>query len=262
MKCWCDCISAPMPDRTDKVRTKGITMVMDKGLGPSRLEDFLRVAADFIDIIKLTAGTALLCEHKIIEKKLALLKKWSVDVMLGGTLTEIALHQGTYNEFLTLCKELGSTIIEVADGSIELPLKRRRDAVKQAADMGFRVITEVGKEDPAEALSVQETIKAVLWDIESGASLVTMEAREFGNVGVYDKDGTVRQDLFSEIKKEVPDLNMLLWEAPLFQQQLDLIRLLGSNVNLGNIQPDDILRLETIRRGLIGDTFRDTLRTI
>jgi len=260
MRWWCECLNPPIGERSIMPRTDGITMVMDKGMGLNALDDLLRVCGEYIDILKMTAGTALLCEQSLVQEKIQRLKDRKVDVMLGGTLAEIAIDQKNYMEYLKFSKSLGCTVIEVADGSIVLPLQERRGAVQKALDMGFRVITEVGKEDPDEMLSIEETSSIISWDVESGANLINLEAREFGNVGIYQEDGSIREDMLAAIQKAVPDESSLLWEAPLFAQQLDLIRRLGNGVNLGNIQPSDVLRLETIRRGLIGDTFRDTLR--
>ena len=259
MNWWIDFISPPAGKRSKKVRTQGITMVMDKGIGLSAVNDLIASAGEYIDIVKLTAGTAPLSNLQFIRQKISRLKEASVDVMLGGTLTEIAIHQRVFRKFLELAKTLGCAVLEIADGSIYLPLNERRDAVKRALDMGFRVITEVGKEDPSEAMDLNETLEAIAWDYESGAHLINIEAREFGNVGIYDEEGKVREELLSEILKAVPNPTRILWEAPIFSQQLDLVRRLGQEVNLGNIQPTDVLRLETIRQGLIGDTFRDCL---
>ena len=234
-------------------------MVMDKGMGIRSLEDLIEVSGEYIDIIKITAGTYLLYKKDVLYRKIKLISENNIDVMLGGTSTEIAIHQNVYNEFLTFAKKLGVDVIEIADGSITLPKEIRRDAVNKAKDHGFKVITEVGKEEPDEELSVAEIIDGILWDLESGAEFVNIEAREFGNIGIYNNEGKLQKDIVKQIQAGVKEFNRILWEAPMFAQQLDLVRQFGNSVNLANIQPLDALRLETLRMGLIGDTFRDAM---
>lgn len=260
MEWWSRCISPPLGGRSPKPRNRGITMVMDKGLGLNGVHDLMESAADYIDLVKMTAGTPLLSSQKFVKEKIDHFREYGVDVMVGGTLTEIAVNQGSYSEFLQFIKDLGCNTVEIADGSINLTLEERRDLVRRALDMGFRVLTEVGKEDPTEALPLEETLEVIAWDLQSGAHLVNIEAREFGKVGIYREDGTIREDVLSAIYSAVPNPDCLLWESPLFDQQVELIVRLGGAVNLGNIQTGEVLRLETIRTGLIGDTFREALR--
>jgi phosphosulfolactate synthase len=87
---------------------------------------------------------------------------------------------------------------------------------------------------------------------------VIAEARESGTVGIYREKGEVRSDLIDEILTQIPE-DKIIWEAPLKSQQVYFIKLLGANVNLGNIQPNEVLPLETLRLGLRGDTFHHFL---
>jgi phosphosulfolactate synthase len=260
MEWWSSCISPPLGGRTSKPRTRGFTMVMDKGMGLSGTRDMIQSAGAYVDLVKLTAGTPLLSTPQFVREKISILRDSGIDVMVGGTLTEIAVHQGTFEEFLKFIGSLGCNTVEIADGSITLSLNERRDLVARARDEGFRVIAEVGKEEANDALPLDETLEVIAWDLKSGANFVNIEAREFGKVGIYREDGSIREDVLMAIYRAVPNGDCLLWEAPLFDQQVELVLRLGNEVNLANIPPAEVLRLETIRTGLIGDTLREALR--
>lgn len=153
-------------------------------------------------------------------------------------------------EYLKRCKELGFNAIEISDGTIEFDLETRKGCVKRAVDMGFKVLTEVGKKDPNEKVAFAS-------DLESGAFAVIVEAREAGKgVGIYDASGKVKEDEIDKIIAGVDDLTKLEWEAPIKNQQQHLILRFGSNINLGNVPPEDILALEALRDGLRGDTLK------
>lgn len=91
-------------------------------------------------------------------------------------------------------------------------------------------------------------------ELEAGSWKVIAEARESGTVGIYRSNGTAHTLLINKILAKV-DKDSILWEAPLKPQQVWFLKLLGPNVNLGNIAYDDVLPLETLRLGLRGDTF-------
>ena len=91
-------------------------------------------------------------------------------------------------------------------------------------------------------------------ELQAGAWKVIAEARESGNMGIYNDDGSANFSLILDIKKAL-DPDLILWEAPLKNQQVWFIKLLGPNVNLGNIATNEIISLETLRLGLRGDTL-------
>jgi phosphosulfolactate synthase len=256
-KAWQDIIRMPAEGRTSKPREAGLTMVIDKGLGLNYLEDLIQVKGDYIDIIKLTFGTSAFYDKSLLRKKNEMITSADIDVMPGGTFLEVAIWQEVYDEYLGLAKDLGFSAIEVSDGTIELDRKARQDALKKALDRGFKVITEVGKKDPKEVLPVSLVHQLIGEDVENGAFKVIIEAREAGKgVGIFDKQGEIRQGEVDNIIAGVEDINCLMWEAPLKNQQQALILRLGVNVNLGNIPPEEVLALEALRQGVRGDTLK------
>jgi phosphosulfolactate synthase len=256
-KAWQGALEAPCLGRGKKPRTTGLTMVIDKGLGKHAIQDLLQTAGDYIDIIKLTFGTSAFYDRRFLLDKNRSISSAGVDVMPGGTFFEVALWQKKLDLYLETAHELGFTAVEVSDGTIEVDRRTRREAIGKCLKEGFKVITEVGKKDSAEAPPVELIQELMKEDLAAGAFKVIIEAREAGRgVGIFDKDGKTRQDEIDHILTGGVEPSSLIWEAPLKNQQQDLILRFGLNVNLGNIPPDEVLALEALRQGLRGDTLK------
>ena len=247
----------PLPGRTVKPRQEGVTMIIDKGLGLSATQDLLESAADAIDFIKLTFGTSAFLDIDYLMEKVEMVKDYDIWICPGGTFLEVSVWQGTYPKYLKRCKEIGFNAIEVSDGKKENDMQTRADCIKRAVDMGFMVVSEVGKKDPDDKVATEKLHEEIAADLRNGAFKVIVEAREAGKgVGIYDKDGKPKDDEVEAIIKGVDDITKLEWEAPIKNQQQFLILRFGPNVNLGNIPPEDILALEALRNGLRGDTLK------
>ncbi len=254
---WDGVIELPVRDRSQKPRESGWTMVIDKGLGINVIDDLMQDAAPVIDVIKLTFGTSAFFRFDVLKEKVRTIVAHGVDVMPGGTFGEVALWQRSYDRYLARARELGFTAIEVSDGTIELDARTRHEAIAQAVKAGFRVLSEVGKKDPADAQPMAVLADVVNADLDHGAFMVIMEAREAGKgVGIYDASGLPREAEIDAFLKGVKTPDRILWEAPLGPQQRYLVLRFGPNVNLGNVAPEDILALEALRCGLRGDTLK------
>jgi phosphosulfolactate synthase len=256
-KAWDGIIRMPVPGRSRKPRTSGLTMVIDKGIGPRLLADLLDIAADDIDVIKLTFGTSAFYNRALLKKKNELITSSGIEVMPGGTFLEVAFWQNVVPGYLERARALGFSAIEVSDGTIAIDRPRRKDLIKRSLDMGFKVITEVGKKDPRDVLPIALIHQLIGEDMETGAFKVIIEAREAGKgVGIFDQEGRTRKDEVENIIAGAKDVHDLIWEAPLKNQQQDLILRFGPNVNLGNIPPEEVLALEALRQGVRGDTLK------
>lgn len=254
---WEGVISAPVSDRLAKPREAGWTMVIDKSLGLHAVDDLMQVAAPAIDVVKLTFGTSAFFTFDVLKEKVRTITAHGVHCMPGGTLGEVALWQGAYDRYLARARELGFDAMEVSDGTIELDRQARVAAVRQAVGAGFRVLTEVGKKDPADAQPMAVLADLVNADLGEGAFMVIMEAREAGRgVGIYDDSDLPKEAEIDAFLRGVRDPRRVLWEAPLGPQQRYLVKRFGANVSLGNIPPEDILALEALRCGLRGDTLK------
>lgn len=256
-KAWAGAFQIPCQGRTEKPRQEGLTMVLDKGMGENALQDLLQVASDYIDIIKLTFGTSAFYGRDLLARKNELIVSSGIEVMPGGTFLEVAIWQNSLDAYLKRASELGFSAIEVSDGTIPLSQEERRRAIEQALGRGFKVITEVGKKDPAEQVPLERVHELIAHDLAAGAFKVIIEAREAGKgVGIFDGEGKTRQAEVDRILAGGASPESLIWEAPLKNQQQDLILRFGPNVNLGNIPPEEVLALEALRQGLRGDTLK------
>lgn len=254
-------LNTPISGQIKKPRTEGLTMVIDKGIGIRYLRDLLEIAGDYIDFLKFSFGTSLLYPHHILKEKIELSIDYGLDVYPGGTLFEVALSQNKLNEYLFRAKQLGFTAIEISDGTLEFSSKLRWEAITKSQSLGFKVLTEVGKKDSHNPMSLLEMKDQIETDLSNHVDYIIIEGRESGKgVSIYHDDGEIDLSMMEGILASVKGKeNVLIWEAPLKKQQVTLIKELGNNVNLGNIQVDEVLALETLRRGLRGDTFRFAL---
>ncbi|SFS83288.1 phosphosulfolactate synthase [Paenibacillus sp. BC26] len=235
---------------------RGKTMVIDKGLGRHAFSDLLETAAGYIDCIKLGFGTAPLYPTDLLLSKIELAKRCGLTIMPGGTLLETAVQQEVVPAFFRTVCRLGFNGIEVSDGTIELSRKLRTDLIKEGLSNGLDVVTEYGKKLSGSLVDANELVVTAEADWQAGAALVTIEARESGmNVGLFDRNGECSQSVLEAVSHSLGDISRIMWETPLKQQQVLLLQTFGSEVNLGNIQPSEVMALETMRRGLRSDTF-------
>ena len=256
IKAWDGVFRMPEPGRSMKPRTNGFTMILDKGLGPRATEDLMATAADYVDSLKFTFGTSAFYDEKVLREKVEIVSSAGVAVYPGGTFLEVTVWQDRYAEYLQRAMELGFTAIEVSDGTMEMTDEQRADCIKRGLDAGFKVVTEVGKKSPDEKIAVPEMHRQIASDLELGAMLVIVEAREGGKgIGVFDRSGAVDEGEVDAIIAGVDDPDKLMWEAPLKNQQQYMILRFGNNVSLGNIPTSDVRALEALRKGLRGDTL-------
>jgi phosphosulfolactate synthase len=240
-----------MPDRPLKPRDSGITMVMDKGLSIREAEDFMSVGNEYTDYVKLGFGTSLITPG--FEKKIALYKQAGVIPYFGGTLFEAFIIRNMFNEFVDFLDKNEVDMVEVSDGSYDIDHKRKLEYINKLAQRGT-VISEVGSKKKDIIYTPDEWVAMMRAELLAGSVKVIAEARESGTTGIYNEDGSVNNEIISAISEHVK-LENVIWEAPLKSQQVWFIKHFGANVNLGNIAPNEIIPLESLRLGLRGDTF-------
>jgi len=240
-----------LPERVVKPRSHGITMVMDKGLSLRQVEDFVEVAGAYTDIVKLGWATSYVTPN--LDKKLEIYRAAGLPVYFGGTLFEAFIVRNQFDEYCRILDKYKMEYAEVSDGSIEIEHDIKCDYIRNLSKQ-ITVISEVGSKDIQKIFAPYKWIKLMNAEIEAGAWKVIAEARESGNVGIYRDSGEVRQGLVDEILTQIPE-ETIIWEAPQKAQQVWFIKLIGSNVNLGNIAPAEVIPLETLRLGIRSDTF-------
>jgi len=245
-----------VPERTAKPRQVGLTMAMDKGLSLREVEDLLSVSSQYIDIMKLGWGTSYVFPN--LKEKIKLYHDAGVPVYFGGTLFEAFITRNQFNDYLDVLDKYELRYAEVSDGSIELPHEEKCEYISKLAEK-VTVLSEVGSKDAEKIIPPYKWISLMQKELDAGAWKVIGEAREGGNVGLFRSSGEVRSGLVEEILTKIP-FEKIIWEAPQKAQQVWFIKLCGSNVNVGNIAPHEVIPLETIRLGLRGDTFNTFLK--
>jgi phosphosulfolactate synthase len=236
-------------------RTAGLTHVIDKGLGPRGWEDVLEVSGQLIDVVKLGWGTSYVT--KSLERKLAVLK--DKPVVIGGTFFEVVYVKDRLEEYKLWLTGLGLTHVEISDGTVDIPRERKLELIADFA-RDFTVLSEVGSKDSSVEYGVDEWTRWLQEELDAGAWKVITEAREGGTAGIFDAGGGMRTELIGEIAEAVGITNVI-FEAPSKAAQAWFVKQFGPEVNLGNIPPEEVIPLETLRLGLRGDTLKEILLT-
>ena len=229
----------------------GLTHVLDKGLGPRGWEDVLEMGGDYISIVKLGWGTAAVTQN--LERKLDVLRE--KPVVIGGTFFEVVYAKGSLAEYKTWLQRLGISHVEISDGTIDIPRERKLELIADFA-RDFTVLSEVGSKDSSVEFTAAEWKQWLREELEAGAWKVITEAREGGTAGIFDSSGGMRTELIDDIALEIGPVN-IIFEAPSKAAQAWFIKQFGPSVNLGNIPPEEVIPLETLRLGLRGDTLKE-----
>lgn len=247
-----------LPERTTKPRQVGFTMVMDKGLSLRQAQDFVDVSSEYVDIVKLGWTTSYVTPN--LKEKLEFYKDAGIPTYFGGTLFEAFVVRDQFDDYRKILDKYEMTFAEVSDGSIELEHDIKCNFITTLSEQ-VTVLSEVGSKDVEKIIPPYKWIELMQAELNAGAWKVIGEARESGNVGLFRSTGEVRSGLVQEILTKIP-FEKIIWEAPQKSQQVWFIKLLGSNVNLGNIAPSEIIPLETLRLGLRSDTFDHFLENL
>lgn len=240
-----------LPERFQKPRKAGLTMVMDKGLSLRETENFIEGNGAFCDIVKLGFGSAIITPK--LDEKLELYRKANIPVYFGGTLLEAFIIRNEVDQYIKLIEKYELKYVEVSDGSIEIPHEDKCNLIKRLKKY-VTVISEVGSKEEGIIIHPNRWIEMMQKELDAGAWKVIAEARESGTVGIYRPNGKAHVMLINKIVSKIPSEH-IIWETPIKSQQVYFIKLFGANVNLGNIAPAEIIALETLRIGLRSDTF-------
>ncbi len=244
-----------VPARPGKPREVGLTHVIDKGLNLRDIEGLFDTAGQFVDIVKFGWGTSYVTNN--LEKKIALYRSFETPVVCGGTLFEAVYGRGRIDDFKAWLTEHRFSHVEISDGTLEIPRERKLELIDDFA-RDFTVLSEVGSKDSDVVFAPYQWVEWINEELAAGAWKVITEGREGGTAGIYRSDGDMRTGLLDEIAHGAPIENVL-FEAPTKASQAWFVKHFGPNVNLGNIPPDEVIPLETLRLGLRGDTLREVL---
>lgn len=244
-----------IPERTTGNREYGLTMMMDKGLSLAEAENFIDSSAPYTDLVKFGFGTALI--NTKLKEKIKLYQEAGLKPYFGGTLFEMFFVRDLFDDYRRFVSESGLGNVEVSDGTIRMEHDEKLKCI-EILSADFQVLSEVGTKVKGVELSNELWVSNMKSELGAGAWKVIGEARESGTIGLYQSDGSANRELIDDIMKEI-SVEDVLWEAPIKAQQDMFIKMLGANVNLGNIAPNEVVSLEALRCGMRGDTFFDVL---
>ncbi len=244
-----------LPDRSAKPRDKGLTMMMDKGLSFQEARNFIDSSAEYTDIVKFGFGTALI--SKQVEEKIAAYREAGIRSYFGGTLFELFIVRGMFDEYRRLLDKYTLDLAEVSDGSMLIPQEEKLEYVRLLSQQ-VTVLSEVGSKVAGVVIPPDKWVAMMKAELDAGSWKVIAEARESGTIGIYKKDGSPNTELVDLIVDSISN-DDVIWEAPVKSQQVLFIKMLGCDANLGNIAPAEVVSLESLRLGLRGDTFFDFL---
>jgi phosphosulfolactate synthase len=240
-----------IPERALQPRESGLTMMMDKGLSIREAENFISSSAAYTDLVKFGFGTALISMG--LEEKISLYKSAALKPYFGGTLFELFIVRNRFDDFRKMLDRYRIEFAEVSDGSMAIPHDEKLEYIRKLSEQ-VTVLSEVGSKVAGVEIPDEHWVTMMKAELAAGSWKVIAEARESGTIGIYKKDGSANTNLIDEIVRQLA-VEDVLWEAPNKNQQVWFIQLLGANVNLGNIAPNEVVSLESLRLGLRGDTF-------
>ncbi len=244
-----------VPARPGKPRDVGLTHVMDKGLNLRDIEGLFDTAGQFVDIVKFGWGTSYVTNN--LEKKISLYRSFETPVVCGGTLFEAVYARDRLDEFKAWLVENRFSHVEISDGTLDIPRDRKLELIAEFS-RDFTVLSEVGSKDSDVVYAPYQWVEWIKEELEAGAWKVITEGREGGTAGIFRSDGDMRTGLIDEIAHEI-SVDDVLFEAPTKSSQAWFVKQFGPNVNLGNIPPDEVIAVETLRLGLRADTLKEIL---
>jgi phosphosulfolactate synthase len=242
-----------VPLRSEKPREKGVTMMMDKGLSLTEVNNFIEASGHLTDLVKFGFGTSYVTRD--LQKKIDQYREAGIEPYFGGTLFEAFYARGKFEDYIRVLDKYKLDTAEISDGSIIINHDEKCKLIRRLSK-DRKVLSEVGSKDAGILISPAKWIKMMSTELEAGSWKVIAEGREAGNVGVFRPNGTAHTLLINRIIAKVAP-EKILWEAPQKNQQVWFIKLFGAEVNLGNIGPHEMIPLECLRLGLRGDTFFD-----
>lgn len=234
------------------------TVAFDPGYDPSTLKSHLLQSRHLLYGLKLSMATWQLSSYEALSAKVDAITCAGLSVIAGGGPFEVAASFNRIESYFDLCSSVGFTRVEVGEG-FSSATAEPESVVRLAEERGLKVQFEVGRKFGG---SVQENemydlCKLMATWLSAGAQQIVVEAREDAlDVGVFDGEGILNRELADRMLRAVDyDLRRIQFEAPTKRSQFALIEHFGKDIILANVRLEEILRLETFRRGLHPNSF-------
>jgi len=243
----------PIDKRREKPREFGLTVILDRGLGLQAEKDLLDLAAGYIDLAKNITGTAALIDSQTLRTKIDLYHQYNISVFPGGQFLEYAIAKAKVRGYFSDVIKAGFTWVEVSDNLIDISSDKKCSLIKMASqEYGLKVLGETGSKKVSSDL--KKLIKDIKDCLNCGAWKVMFEAAELF------ENGRFKNEVIEAISQEL-DITKIIFELPgpwipkttasdIYSLQVWLIENLGSEVNIANVEPYEVLSLETERTNL------------
>ncbi len=228
---------------------------MDKGMNIREIEGLFDTAGEYVDIVKLGWGTSYVTNN--LEKKIALYRSFDTPIVCGGTLFEAVYVRGKLDAFKPWLEHYRFSHVEISDGTVDIPRERKLELIADFA-RDFTVLSEVGSKDSEVVFAPYQWVEWIKEETRRGR----VEGDHGGARGRHRRDlpqgrrhahGADRRDR-SRDRLPRPDLG-----GAVEGSQAWFVKHFGPEVNLGNIAPEEVIPLETLRLGLRGDTLKEIL---
>jgi phosphosulfolactate synthase len=175
----------------------------------------------------------------------------------GGTFFEVVWARAKLDEYRAWLTKHAFTHVEISDGVVDMPRDVKLELISELA-RDFTVLSEVGSKDAEVVFAPYQWVEWIKEELGAGAWKVITEGREGGTAGIYRPSGEMRTGLVDEIVHGV-EVSDVIFEAPTKASQAWFVKHFGPGVNLGNIPPEEVIPLETLRLGLRADTLKEVL---
>ena len=235
--------------RSEKPRSKGITMMVDWGIAPAQQADLMSTLGPFVDLAKIAVGIGALYSPDVLAAKLDTYRTNDITPFIGGMFIEHAVLHNTTREYLQAVVDSGFDCIEISDNLMEMDLDQKMQLIEMSRnDFNLRVIGEVGKKEGMEATAdfAEDTARC----IEAGSEYVMLEAADFfaGEVNEAALNPVIQRCGLEPLIFELPGPWIKgITQSDVHQVTRLLIDQFGPDANIGNVIPDYVMSVEALR---------------
>lgn len=237
--------------RDDRDNRRGQTMIIDCGpdisgwTGRYGLSDFLEVMGNFVDVAKIATLNAIVLPDSYLKETLRQYDGAGIQTFAGGLLFEYAYLKNEIDGLIERLKYLNLGGIEVSENYITLKEDERDNYIGMLIDAGLEVVFEYGHKYPEKPMDLA-ALEAVIQRVQSiGAHHVIVEQGEFDLLAAERPDEL-------DAMKSAPWMDSIFIEVDTGEfpdQQIALLERFGPDVNIANVAPSHVYKLEMLRRG-------------
>ncbi len=225
-------------------------------MGLTELEDFLQVAGQRLDYVKIVTSQVIYSPSDWLKRKVAAYQRHAVEPYLDHGFFMTAYQNGVVEEAIAAARDLGFRVIEFMNTTAEISPAQWKAWRKFALDKDMRIIQEhhpINHWDralPLRPATAEQILQGVAPALEDGAFIVMIDHEEFDLQGQWAADviGKVVDELGLEklvFEATSPKEGPMLW----YDNLTSYFAMFGHNCNVSNVMPSQALYVETMRAG-------------